>query len=97
MANRIVVLLADDEYGAIKAVAGLVPLSAWFRALGLRECGVVAAGGEIKTGGLKRTYPHSEPREPIKARELVDRELQKLALSDWRSGRKPLTKPSEKK
>ena len=34
-ANRVVVLLSDEELSQVQAKAGLVPLSAWFRALAL--------------------------------------------------------------
>lgn len=33
MANRVVVLLSDEEFEDVKGRAGLVPLSAWFRSL----------------------------------------------------------------
>jgi len=38
--NRVVVLLSDEELVRVKARAGMVPLSAWFRALALRDGGV---------------------------------------------------------
>jgi len=34
-ANRVVVLLNDDELADVQGKAGLIPLSAWFRALAL--------------------------------------------------------------
>jgi hypothetical protein len=34
-ANRVVVLLSDEELAEVQGKAGLVPLSAWFRALAL--------------------------------------------------------------
>ncbi len=34
-ANRVVVLLSDEELAEVQGRAGLVPLSAWFRALAL--------------------------------------------------------------
>lgn len=46
MAKRIAVILTEEEYEQVKALAGLVPLSAYFRSLALKpDRGILAGDG----------------------------------------------------
>lgn len=51
MANRVVVLLSDEEMASVRERAGLVPLSAWFRALALSGKKVSRASDALPSSG----------------------------------------------
>jgi hypothetical protein len=61
--HRVTVLLSDEEYTQVRSMAGLVPLSAWFRGLALNV-------GQVRT----ENRPVTERNEGKQIREAaVDR------------------------
>ena len=60
---RVSVLLTDEEYGIIKGKAGQVPLSRWFRDLGLGTRD--ARGSRVPSVRKVAEVPTSEGREPV--------------------------------
>ena len=99
MANRVVVLLSDEEYEDIRGRAGLVPLSAWFRALAFSGKKVSRAAVAVEK--IRASDPMAAERPDVEygSEELPSggSVMAERAIERWRAGRKPLMKPGEKK
>jgi len=89
-ANRVVVLLSDEELVQVQERAGLVPLSAWFRALAL---GKKPNKRAVQIEQLRATDPMAADRPEI---EYGSEELPSSGSVN-RPFRPPLLKPSQKK
>lgn len=61
-ANRVVVLLSDEELAEVQGKAGLVPLSAWFRALAL---GKKPSKRAVQVEQLRASDPMSSERDDV--------------------------------
>lgn len=111
MTNRVVVLLSDEEFETVKARAGLVPLSAWFRALALGKKPSKAA---VHVETLRASDPMAAERPDVEyGSEALPSggsvasldavgispksERGKVSVESWRAGRKPLDKPKDRK
>jgi hypothetical protein len=98
MANRVVVLLSDGELEVVQQKAGLVPLSAWFRALAL------GAKKPSKQAVQAESRKAADPIAQTLGREDIDYmnpdELPSagsVGAPDWRANRKPLLKPKDRR
>jgi len=87
--NRVVVLLSDEELAEVKRRAGLVPLSAWIRAmvLGMGVRSRAEKPNVIPKFGSAIGVPADSRGVKVETRQ---------SFVDWRAGRKPLSKPSER-
>ena len=113
MSKKIVVILSDEEFEEVKLRAGLVALSAWFRALAFG--GKKPSGRAVAVEVLRASDPMAAERPDV---EYGSSELPsggsvldatspsmntktplfgKVSVEEWRRGRKPLLKPGDKK
>ena len=109
MSERVQVVLSEDEYADVKRRAGLVPLSAWFRALAFS--GRKLTKRAVISESLRASDPMSADRPDVeygsdelpsggsvaKPENAITQTGRRVPEAGWRKGREPLLKPKEKK
>lgn len=108
MGNRVQVVLSDEEFEDVQKRAGLIPLSAWFRALAFS--GKKLTKRAVVSESLRASDPMSADRPDVeygsdelpsggsvaRVENTRTRTERVIAEAGWRKGRKPLLKPKEK-
>lgn len=66
MSKRVTVIFSDEEYRQVKEIVGLVPMSAWIRALALyKSLPVAKATDEIEASARVVQSKMEKPSKPV--------------------------------